>query len=83
MRLIPEADATEHSGAINPVVELKPRATAGNPALVGAALAEVGEVVAEAAVVLEAVEEVAAVAVAEVVDDGARLAIRAPGIEGG
>jgi hypothetical protein len=62
----------EHSVAINPVEELKPRATAGDPAS-----AEAGEVVAVA--VVEAAEEVAvgvveeaeAVVEAAVVDDDA------------
>jgi hypothetical protein len=65
-RLIPGADAMEHSVAINPVEELKPRATAGDPAS-----AEAGEVAAVAVGVVEEAEVVAAVAVAVVVDDDA------------
>ena len=55
----------EHSVAINPVDELKPRATAEGPALAGAA-----EVAAAAVAVVEeaAVVEVAAVDVAAAVD---------------
>jgi len=59
----------EHSAAINPVEELKPRATAGGPASAGAA-----EVAAVAVAVVAAAEvgaAAAAVGVAAAVDDDA------------
>jgi hypothetical protein len=59
----------EHSVAINPVEELKPRATAGDPASAEAGAAVAVGVVAEAEVV--AAVAVAEVAVAAVVDDDA------------
>ena len=60
----------EHSVAINPVEELKPRATGEDPAsaAAGSAGAVEAEVVAGAAVAVEAAE---AAAVAAAVDDGA------------
>ena len=77
-----EAAATAHSVGTNPVELPKTRATAGDPALVEAALAEVGEVVAGAtAVAVEVVEEEAAAvaAVAEEVDDDASWRFGPPG----
>ena len=56
--LIREADATAHSVAINPVDELKPRATAEGPA--SAEEDRRREVVAGAAVVVEAAVAAAA-----------------------
>src|SRR5277367_4715468 len=66
---IPGVDAMEHSAAINPGEELKPRATAGGPASAGA-----GEVAAAVVAVVAAAEVVAAAAavgVAAAVDDDA------------
>src|SRR5277367_2801245 len=58
---IPGADAMEHSVAINPVEELKPRATAEGPASADAVEVEAGA----AAVAVEEAEAVAAAAVAD------------------
>jgi len=77
--LIPGADAMAHSAAINPVEELKPRATGGDPAsaAAGSAGAVEAEVVAGAAVAAEVVEEaVVAAAVAAAVDDDASWRFR-------
>ncbi len=65
--LMLEVDATAHSVAINPVEELKPRATGGDPVSAEAGSAGAVEVVAAAA---EVVVEAAA-AVAAAVDDDA------------
>jgi len=62
--LIPRADAMEHSVAINPVEELKPRATGEDPASAAAGSAGAVEVVAG----VVAVEEAEAAAVAAAVD---------------
>jgi len=64
---IPRADAMEHSVAINPVEELRHRATAGDPAS-----AEAGSAGA-----LEVVDSVAAVVAAEVVEEAAAEAVDA------
>ena len=61
----------EHSVAINPVEELKPRATAEGPASAEAGSAGAVEVVAGGAAAEVVEEAVAAVAVAEVGDDDA------------
>ena len=62
----------EHSVAINPVEELKPRATAEGPASAEAdSVAAAEEEAAEVAVVAEVVEEAVAVVVAEAADDDA------------
>lgn len=60
--LIPGADAMEHSVAINPEEELKPRVTAEGPASaeVVAAAAAAAEVAAEVVEAAEAAEDVAA-----------------------
>ena len=60
---IPGADAMEHSAAINPAEELKPRATAEGPA------SGVLEVEARAAAAVAVVEEAEVVAAAAVDDD--------------
>jgi hypothetical protein len=66
--LIPRVHAMEHSVVINPVVELKPRATGGDQASAAAGLA--GAVEAEVVAAAAAVEVVeAAVGVAAAVDD--------------
>src|SRR5580704_11772758 len=75
--LIPGADAMEHSVAINPAEELKPRATAEGPASAG-----VVEVEARAAAAVAAAAEVAAEDVAAAVADDVswRFGPRGPSI---